>query len=43
MAVLPGEDDEREERLLATLHESLRELGVLFEGIQVDVSEPEQR
>ena len=43
LVALPGEDDEHEERLLAILHENLREMGLLFENIQVDVSEPEQK
>lgn len=43
VVALPGEDDQREEGLLAILHDNIRELGFMFEAIQVDVSEPEQK
>ncbi len=42
VVALPGEDDDHEEGLLAIVHENMRELGYLFEGVQVEVSEPQR-
>ena len=42
VVALPGDDDEHEEGMMAIFYENIRELGQLFESVQVSVSEPQQ-